>query len=104
MERKQTWLRPVGKVWIVPILFQLHVVKNAEEDLHMEDFVNNWGLVINSETCLEKVFPPVSLKLVPIGLDNVKKDRKTSRPHVQFAPGKLDQCSQVVRLKTGAPI
>ena len=29
----KTWLRPVGKVWIVPILFQLHIVKDAEEDL-----------------------------------------------------------------------
>ena len=46
---------------------------------------------MNSETCLEEVFPPVSLKLVPIGLDNVKEHRKTSRPHVQLAPGKFDQ-------------
>ena len=32
----------------------------------------------------------MSLKLVPIGLDNVKEHRKTSRPHVQLTPGKFD--------------
>ena len=42
--------------------------------------------IIKSGACLEEVFPPVSLKLVPISLDNIKEHRQTSSPNVQFAP------------------
>ena len=46
--------------------------------------------IIKSGACLEEVFPPVSLKLVPISLDNVKENRQTTSSHVQFAPGKVN--------------
>ena len=34
---KDWWLRPVWEIGIIPILFELHIVKDAEEDLNKED-------------------------------------------------------------------
>ena len=77
---KNWWLRPVREIGIIPILFELHIVKDAEEDLNKE-YIARTIYVLEHVSC--EFTWIVNLKVVSKGFEKISSPGKglsTSEP------------------------